>query len=130
MTIVVIALSVRPADQFAQVDIALVFVALYGWLGGFALTQLYKIVPFLTWIRYFGHRMGKERTPQVQELVNEARDRYGFILYFISVALAAIFLQQGWSQGFHGMMLLAFIATLDIGRSLYHASHPANLASL
>jgi chemotaxis protein MotA len=25
---------------------------------------------------------------------------------------------------------LAFIATLDIGRSLYHASHPANLASL
>ncbi len=122
--IILIALSVRPTGRLLRIDIVLVFLALYGWLGGFALTQLYKIVPFLTWIRLFGHRMGKGRTPRVQDLVNESRDRYAFILYFFSIAMAAIFLQQGWTLGFRGMMFLAFIATLDIGRALYHAAHP------
>jgi hypothetical protein len=99
-------------------------------MGGLALTQLYKIVPFLTWIRYFGHHLGKGKTPRVQDLVKESRDRYAFMLYFISIALAALFLQQRWEPGFRIMMLLALIATLDIGRALYHAAHPLQLPGL
>lgn len=128
--ILILALTVRPAGQLSQLDIALVFLALYGWLGGLALTQLYKIVPFLTWIRYFGHHLGKGKTPRVQDLVKESRDRYAFMLYFINIALAALFLQQRWEPGFRIMMLLALIATLDIGRALYHAAHPLQLPGL
>ncbi len=123
-TLIVGATLVRLGGSLTRLDIGLTFLALYGWLGGMALTQLYKIIPFLTWLNQFGNRMGKGRTPRVQDLVNELRDRYAYITYFSAVALASIFLYIGWFAGFRVVMLVAFVATLDIARALYHAAHP------
>jgi hypothetical protein len=122
--LIVIAAPIRLEGSLTRLDIALTFFALYAWLGSLALTQLYKIVPFLAWLHYFGNRMGKGRTPRVQDLVNESRDHYAYIGYFSAVALASIFLYVGWFMGFRLAMLVAFIATLDIARALYHAAHP------
>lgn len=118
------AMAVRPGGALTRLDIGLVFWALYGWLGGLAFTQLYKITPLLIWLTHFGKRMGQGNMPRVQDLVNEPRDRYAYIIYFASVALAGSFLCAGWFWAFRAMMAAAFLATLDIARALYRAAHP------
>ncbi|NMP23670.1 hypothetical protein [Sulfobacillus harzensis] len=127
--LVVAGIVVRLGGALARIDIALVFFALYGWLGGLALTQLYKIIPFLTWLNQFGNRMGKGRVPRVQELVNEPRDRYAYIVYFSMVILGTVSLAVRWFEGFRLAEALAFIATLDIARALYQAAHPVTQPS-
>ncbi|MCL5115876.1 MAG: hypothetical protein M1272_01855 [Firmicutes bacterium] len=122
--IIAAAVGIRLGGSLSRLDIALTMWALYGWLGGLALTQLYKIIPFLTWLNQFGNRMGKGRIPRVQDLVNESRDRYAYIVYFVAVLLGSMFLYLGWFAGFRLAMLLAFVSTLDIARALYHAAHP------
>lgn len=115
---------VRLDGPAERVDVALVFFALYGWLGGLALTQLYKIVPFLTWLNQFGSQMGQGRIPRVQELVDEKRDWYAYWIYFAMVPLASLFLMTGWFVGFRVALAVAFVATLDMARAFYHAAHP------
>ena len=66
----------------------LVFLILFGWLGGLGLTQLYKIVPFLTWLARFGKQLGRGRVPRVQDLVNESYATPWFVIYFVGVLLA------------------------------------------
>jgi hypothetical protein len=124
--LIIAGLVIRLGGGLIRIDIALVFFALYGWLGGLALTQLYKIIPFLTWLNQFGNKMGKARVPRVQELVNEPRDRYAYLAYFLMILLAATSLSVGWSEGFRIAEALAFVATLDIARALYHAAHPTH----
>lgn len=121
---IVAGIAVRWSGALVRVDIALVFFALYGWLGGLALTQLYKIIPFLTWLNQFGHRMGKERVPQVQELVNEPRDRYAYMVYFLMVLFGTTSLAIGWFKGFRIAEAIAFLATVAIACALYQAAHP------
>ncbi len=122
--LILAAAGVSLGGALTRVDIGLVFLALYGWIGGLALTQLYKIVPFLTWLDQFGSRLGKERTPRVQDLVNERRDRYAFWVYFLATALAGLSLANSWLTVFRLAMLVAFVATLDLVRALYRAAHP------
>ncbi len=110
-----------------RAELAVAFWALYGWVGGLALTQLYKIVPFLTWLNAFGHQMGKSRVPRVQDLVDERRDRYAYWAYFAAVALGGAFLSLGWWEAFRAALALALLATLDIGRALHHGAHPVPL---
>jgi hypothetical protein len=61
----------------------------------------------------------------VQELVNESRDRYAYIVYFLTVLLGTVSLAAGWFEGFRIAEAIAVLATLDIARALYHAAHPA-----
>ncbi len=122
-TLLLVGLLVRPTAM-QPMDLGLTFWALYGWLGGLALTQLYKIVPFLTWLDRYGKRMGTGKIPRVQDLVDEDRDRYAYLVYFVAVALGSLFLYAHWSTGFRVALATSWLATLDIVRALYHASHP------
>ncbi len=115
---------VQLAGPVRHLDVAVTFFALYGWLGGLVLTQLYKIVPFLTWLDQFGSEMGKGRIPRVQELVDEKRDRYAYWIYFGMILLASLFLGMGWFVEFRVALAVTFVATLDIARAFYHAAHP------
>ncbi len=122
--LIVLGVFIRPGGSLERLDMSLVFMALYGWLGGLALTQLYKIVPFLTWLHQYGSLMGKKRTPRVQELVNEGRDRYAYWVHFIAVLIAGAGLALGSEWAFRLAMAAAWFATVDIARALYHAAHP------
>ena len=110
--------------SLARTDLPLTFWALYGWLGGLALTQIYKIIPFLTWLNLFGSRMGQARMPRVQDLVDERRDRYAYLVYFAAVILGSGFLYTGSLIGFRIALGIMLVATLDIARGLYRAAHP------
>ncbi|HEX6972079.1 MAG TPA: hypothetical protein VF234_07655 [Limnochordia bacterium] len=100
---------------------ALVYLYLFGWLSGLGLSQLYKIVPFLTWLQHYGSRIGRGTVPRVQELVDEARARPWFIAYFVGVAAAAAAALTGVGLLFQAASSLTLLATLVIGRELWRA---------
>ncbi len=92
---------------------ALLYLVALGWLSGLGLSQLYKIVPFLTWLECYGPMMGKKPTPRVQDLVVEPRGRLWFALYFLGVALgtgALLAEQPGLFRIAAGGTLLATVA--------------------
>lgn len=76
-------------DRLAALASSLVLLALLGWLSGLGLTQLYKIVAFLSWLSRYGGQFGRGSVPRVQDLVHEPGAVGFFVLYFVSVALAA-----------------------------------------
>ncbi len=124
--IIIAAVFVHPATSLSRLDIALTFFGLYGWLGGLAVTQLYKIVPFLTWLHVFGRRLGKGPSPRVQDLVDEKRDQYAYYAYYAAALTGGISLYEAWTIVFRVAMAVALVATMDIARALYHAAHPNN----
>ncbi|HLS82528.1 MAG TPA: hypothetical protein VK025_14105 [Steroidobacter sp.] len=90
---------------------AVVFLIAFGWLSGFGLAQLYKIVAFLTWLECYGPVLGKTRTPRVQDLVVEARAIKWFRLYFLGVVAGVIALIAGHSLIFQASAAAMLIAT-------------------
>ncbi|MBX6329732.1 MAG: hypothetical protein IRY89_14280 [Pseudolabrys sp.] len=93
---------------------ALVFLLAFGWLSGLGLSQLYKIVAFLTWIECYGPVLGKTRTPRVQDLVVETRARKWFLLYFIAIWLGTIALVTGYAPVFQLTAAAMLVATAGI----------------
>ena len=93
---------------------ATVYLVAFGWLTGLGLSQLYKIVPFLTWLECYGPVMGKKPTPRVQDLVIERRDRIWFVLYFAGVLAATAALLAGRPDLFRLASLATLAATLAL----------------
>ena len=104
---------------------ALLLLAVTGWLSLLGLGQLYKIVPFLTWLERYAPRLGRGRVPRVQDLVKESRARAWFGL-FLSGALvttaAALLAMPALARVGAAMLLLS---TLVIGRELLRARRGA-----
>ena len=107
---------------------ALVYLVFFGWLGGLTLSQLYKIVPFLTWLECYGPVMGRKPTPRVQDLIAERRDNPWFLLYFAGVVSATGALLAEESTLFQGAAAIVWLATLVIVIELYLARRLANVA--
>lgn len=97
---------------------AVIFYWLYGWIGGLGLSQLYKIVPFLTWIERYGKQLGRTAVPRVQDLVRESRDEPAFWTYSAAAAIAGIALAADARTVFRLAAAGLFLATLDIARGL------------
>ena len=93
---------------------ALVFLAAFGWLSGLGLSQLYKIVAFLTWLETYGPVLGKTQTPRVQDLVVERRALKWFGVYFGAVWAGALSLLAGFPPSFRLAAAAMLVATVGI----------------
>ncbi|MEO6971992.1 MAG: hypothetical protein ABI135_01015 [Rhodoferax sp.] len=103
---------------------AIGYLFVFGGLTGLGLSQLYKIVPFLTWLEVFGKRLGKGPVPRVQDLVNERRAKPGFALYFAATLLASAALAGGQGVLWKVAAVLQLVATVLIAVELWRARHP------
>ncbi len=100
------------------------YLFLFGGLSGLGLSQLYKIVPFMTWLEVFGKRLGKGPVPRVQDLVDERRAKPWFIAYFTTAVIASVALAVGHALHFRIVVALQLLATLLIVIELWRARHP------
>ncbi|MGH6989469.1 MAG: hypothetical protein ACREE3_06200 [Stellaceae bacterium] len=107
----------------------LCYLLLFGWLSGLALGQLYKIIPFLTWLERYGPRLGKMAVPRVQDLVKERRASRWFILYFLAVAAGTISGAFDQITLWRAAIFLHLVASLFITRELWRSRHLRYLAS-
>lgn len=98
-----------------------VFLVLFGWLGGLGLTQLYKIVPFLTWLGRYGSSLGRGAVPRVQDLVRESRSHPWFASYFLGVLIAASAVLIGWPRTFRACFALMTAATVGLAIEYWRA---------
>lgn len=102
---------------------ALGYLFVFGWLSGLALSQLYKIVPFLTWLSRYGSLLGKQKVPRVQDLVDEKRDRPWFVLYFVTVAAGTVLIVLGQPLVWRAAVLVQLLATAMIVRGIWLARY-------
>lgn len=120
---VAIALAAGATGRLADVAGPLGYLVLFGWLSGLSLSQLYKIVPFLTWLERYGARLGKGRVPRVQDLVNERRAAPWFVLYGVAVAGGTIAGLAGAPDVWRVFAAAHLLATLALIRELWRARH-------
>ena len=123
-------------DRLAALAPSLVLLLLLGWLSGLGLTQLYKIIAFLSWLSRYGGRLGRGPVPRVQDLVREPRASGFFVLYFASIALAAGAAAFGLAGVVRAALAGALLAVLLLAReyarawrAVYVRAAPAAAAS-
>jgi hypothetical protein len=113
----------RLTDQLG----ALVFLVAFGWLGGLGLSQLYKIVAFITWLECYGPVLGKAPTPRVQDLVVERRAAKWFWLYFVAVWASTVSLLAGEFSIFRACVALMFVGSAGIAVQLVRTRRLADI---
>ncbi|MGV8939640.1 MAG: hypothetical protein ACOH2J_21185 [Allorhizobium sp.] len=107
---------------------ALSYLTVFGWLSGLGLAQLYKIVPFLTWLECYGPVLGRVPTPRVQDLVDERKAMRWFVAVFAGVAVATLALLLQLPALFRLAAFCQLVATLFLilefarARRLAHVS--------
>ncbi|HLI14383.1 MAG TPA: hypothetical protein VKY65_22535 [Alphaproteobacteria bacterium] len=119
----VLAVAFGGADRLEEVAGPIGYLFVFGWLSGLGVSQLYKIVPFLTWIQRYGTALGKGPVPRVQDLVCEPRARPWFVLYFVSVAAGTAFGLISWPELWRLAIAGHLLATLAIARELWCARY-------
>ncbi len=93
---------------------ALVFLLVFGWLGGLTLAQLVKIVSFVTWLETYAPRLGRGPAPRIGDLVAMPRTGRWLLLYDGGVALGATALAAGVAGGFRSAMALCLAGTAGL----------------
>lgn len=111
--IVTLSLSAL-VDDGARLAAMAVYLLSFGWLSGLGLGQLYKIVPFLTWLECYGPVMGRVTVPRVQDLVNEKRAVSWFWLYYGGAASGAACLLFEATTLFQSVTALQALAIMGL----------------
>jgi hypothetical protein len=118
---VLLAIGAVATDRLATLAPSLVLLALLGWLSGLGLTQLYKVVAFLSWLSRYGGRLGRGPVPRVQDLVNEPQSIGFFVLYFVAIAIATIAAALGLDDMIRVALAFALLAVLLLAREYARA---------
>jgi hypothetical protein len=113
-----IAARVAGGDDWAAPFLLLTLV---GWLSLLGLGQLYKIVPFLTWLERYATRLGRGPVPRVQDLVNEARARPWFAVFALGALVCAASAALAVPTVARLGAALLLVSTLAIVRELVRA---------
>lgn len=66
---------------------AIVYLIIMGWIALTILGYLYKIIPFLWWTHKYGKVIGKQKTPNLKEMLDEKRGKVWLFLLFSAVCL-------------------------------------------
>ncbi|WDZ80107.1 hypothetical protein PWG15_32320 (plasmid) [Ensifer adhaerens] len=110
---------------------AVIYLVAFGWLTGMGLAQLYKIVPFMTWLECYGPALGRVPTPRVQDLVVEASGLRWFRLYYLTVAVGTLALLIGSPDVFRlaslGQLIAVNALVLEFVRTRWLINVPAEL---
>ncbi|WP_104666375.1 hypothetical protein [Ensifer adhaerens] len=110
---------------------AVVYLVTFGWLTGMGLAQLYKIVPFMTWLECYGPALGRLPTPRVQDLVTEASALRWFRLFYLTVAIGTLALLIGSALLFRfaslGQLIAVNALILEFVRTRRLINVPAEL---
>ncbi len=115
MVLTILLALTLPWTGFAdRIIAALAYLFVFGWLTGLSLAQLYKIVPFLTWLECYGPVMGRVPTPRVQDIVSEKHARRWFCVYYTGVALATLALGADYPAIFRLASALNLVAILAL----------------
>ncbi|WP_407178591.1 hypothetical protein [Bradyrhizobium sp. STM 3562] len=125
---VLLAEGLLATGSFSRHVGALVFLAVFGWLSGLVLANLYKIVPFLTWLEAYGPVLGRVPTPRVQDLVAERRAAKWFVLFFLASWAATATLLAEAPFAFRLTVAVMGVATLGIVQELVRARQLADVA--
>lgn len=107
---------------------AFAFLATFGWLSGLVLANLYKIVPFLTWLEAYGPVLGRVPTPRVQDLVAERRASKWFVLFFLAGWAATAMLLLEAPLAFRVTVAAMSVATFGVVQELVRARQLADVA--
>ncbi|MBB3593756.1 hypothetical protein FHX08_004159 [Rhizobium sp. BK529] len=126
LSVVLLAASLFLHAETRSVS-AITYLFVFGWLSGFGLAQLLKIVPFLTWIEAFGPLLGRRPTPKLSSLVNGRRARTWLGLFYLAVVAAAIALYLGSDAGFRMAAAVQTASTLALVIELVLARMLANV---
>lgn len=118
-----LAVGAAAYGQMASLAPTLLLLLLLGWLSGLGVTQLYKIMAFLAWLSRYGSKLGRHPVPRVQDLVNEPGSRGIFVLYFASVAVAAIAAMFDWPEVMRAALALTLLAVALLAREYLRAWH-------
>jgi hypothetical protein len=116
-----IAITAAIVGELSRVAAALVFLLIFGWLSGLGLSQLYKIVPFLSWLSRFGRHLGSGPVPRVQDLVSERRAARMFVAYYIAVAIGTTAALFGVSLLVRAATVLMLTATVSLSLEYWRA---------
>lgn len=108
---------------------AFAFLAVFGWLSGLVLANLYKIVAFLTWLETYGPVMGRTPTPRVQDLVAEGRATKWFVIYYAAVWAGTLTLLAGQPQIFRITVAAMTVGVIGIVREVIRTRRLADVAS-
>ena len=118
---VLLAIGAVATDRLAALAPSLVLLVLLGWLSGLGLTQLYKVVAFLSWLSRYGGQLGRGPVPRVQDLVNEPQSIGFFVLYFVAIAVATIGAALGLNDMIRAALAFALLAVLLLAREYARA---------
>ena len=116
------AAATRTVDTWAPPILVLL---LLGWFSLLGLGQLYKIVPFMTWLERYGAKLGRGPVPRVQDLVNERRARPWFIVFGLAAVGEALAAAAAMPIAARAGAAILLLSTLAIVRELVRSRFEA-----